>query len=577
MRAHRIAIAALPIFAALALARASGDPSVNWVRGHAVRLKTPEAGHGFADMQPLKKIIGNARIVALGEATHGTREFFQLKHRILEFLVAEMGFTIFSIEANMPEAYRLNDFVLTGEGDPAKLLRGMYFWTWNTEEVLEMIHWMRKLNQSGKGRVEFTGFDMQTPNVAAEIVRDFVAAKDPDYAATLRETSDKAGVSGTGSGGNFGVATATFPLKDAVGKRVRYSGYIKTSGITRGWAGLWWQVDGDSGTLAFDNMQTRGATGTADWKRYEIELPVAAGAKNIAFGALHTGDGTAWFDGLAVELDGVLYLDQNELDLDFESPSPKGFQIKGSGYKVALDTAVFHSGKQSLQITNTVDHKTAASWKEVVQHLETSREAYRAKGAAVREIDWVIQNARVVLQSIQLKLNEVARDRSMADNVKWILDHSPESKVVLWAHNAHVAKKDIGAPSGTLEPMGATLSKAFGDQMVVFGFAFNQGSFQAIGQGKGLKDFTVPPAQPGSLDAALAAAAIPLFALDLRQAPKNGPVARLLRERHPSRNIGAFYSDEHPERYWADMNTADSFDALLFVEKTTAARKNPGR
>ena len=49
---------------------------------------------------------------SLGEATHGSREFFQLKHRMLEFLATEMGFTIFSIEANMPEAYKLNDFVL---------------------------------------------------------------------------------------------------------------------------------------------------------------------------------------------------------------------------------------------------------------------------------------------------------------------------------------------------------------------------------------------------------------------------------------------------------------------------------
>ena len=90
--------------------------AVDWIAANAVRLKTPEAGNGFADMQPLKKIIGNARIVSLGEATHGTREFFQLKHRMLEFLASEMGFTIFSIEANMPEAYRLNDYVLNGEG-----------------------------------------------------------------------------------------------------------------------------------------------------------------------------------------------------------------------------------------------------------------------------------------------------------------------------------------------------------------------------------------------------------------------------------------------------------------------------
>src|SRR5216684_6674973 len=116
LRAHRIAIATLPVFAAVALARTSDEPSVNWIRQHAVRLKTPEAGHGFADMHPLKKIIGNARIVALGEATHGTREFFQLKHRILEFLVAEQGFTVFAIEANWPESLAVDDYVLHGTG-----------------------------------------------------------------------------------------------------------------------------------------------------------------------------------------------------------------------------------------------------------------------------------------------------------------------------------------------------------------------------------------------------------------------------------------------------------------------------
>src|SRR5258706_6709840 len=167
------------ILLTLAIARngwsVDDQPVIEWMRANAVRLATPEAGHGFADMQPLKKIVGDARIVALGEATHGTREFFQLKHRMLEFLATEMGFAIFSIEANMPEAYRLNDYVLNGNGDPKQLLKGMYFWTWDTEEVLSMILWMREFNKSGKGRVEFTGFDMQTPTVALEIVRDFVA------------------------------------------------------------------------------------------------------------------------------------------------------------------------------------------------------------------------------------------------------------------------------------------------------------------------------------------------------------------------------------------------------------------
>jgi erythromycin esterase-like protein len=93
------------LFAAAVLAQ---DRSVvDWLRTNAIPLATVEAGHSFADLEPLKTLIGNARIVALGEATHGSREIFQVKHRMLEFLASEMGFTIFSMEANMPEAYRL--------------------------------------------------------------------------------------------------------------------------------------------------------------------------------------------------------------------------------------------------------------------------------------------------------------------------------------------------------------------------------------------------------------------------------------------------------------------------------------
>src|SRR5215472_10824586 len=133
MRRSNVIAAVLLLPCAL---RAQDTAVTRWIRANAVPLTTVEARNGFADMQPLRRLIGNARIVSLGEATHGSREFFQLKHRMLEFLTTQMGFTIFSIEANMPEAYRLNDYVLNGKGDPAELLRGMYFWTWNTQEVL---------------------------------------------------------------------------------------------------------------------------------------------------------------------------------------------------------------------------------------------------------------------------------------------------------------------------------------------------------------------------------------------------------------------------------------------------------
>jgi len=151
----------------------ANSKEINWLKTHVVRIKTVKAGNGFEDLEPLKKIIGDARIVGLGENTHGSSEVFQMKHRLVEFLASEMGFTIFSIEANMPEAYRINDYVLYGVGDAKKLLKGMYFWTWNTQEVLNMIEWMKKYNISHKDKIQFTGFDMQVTLVAVENIKNY--------------------------------------------------------------------------------------------------------------------------------------------------------------------------------------------------------------------------------------------------------------------------------------------------------------------------------------------------------------------------------------------------------------------
>ncbi len=234
MRAGRTLIAFLALMAVSTIRAQVVDPVIDWIHSHAVLLKTPEAGNDFDDMRQLRALIGQAQIVSLGEATHGSREFFQLKHRMLEFLASELGFSIFSIEANMPEAYRLNDYVLEGKGDPAQLLRGMYFWTWDTEEVLAMIRWMHTFNRSGKGRIQFTGFDMQTSTVAASIVRDFTARYDAPFLPGVDEARKLSETSDANAAAAFGVATGEFPASRAAGKKVRYSGYIKTEGVTRG-------------------------------------------------------------------------------------------------------------------------------------------------------------------------------------------------------------------------------------------------------------------------------------------------------------------------------------------------------
>jgi len=162
---------------------------VSWLQANAKSFSTPQAGSGFADLQFLKEMVGDARVVSLGEATHGTREFFQMKHRVLEFLVEEMGFNLFAIEASWPEANRLNDYVHTGVGDPVALLSGLYFWTWNTQEVLDLIQWMRAHNQNPGGvpTLSFLGFDMQFPGMAIHNVIEFLESVDPPASADASE------------------------------------------------------------------------------------------------------------------------------------------------------------------------------------------------------------------------------------------------------------------------------------------------------------------------------------------------------------------------------------------------------
>jgi erythromycin esterase len=145
-----------------------------WLKEYAVHLNTIAPGSGFDDMQPLKALIGDARIVALGEASHCNGSFSRAKHRMVEFLVEEMDFTVFAIEAPFPGALELNDYILTGEGDPERALGALVYAAWNTEEILAMIKWMRQFNSTHKKKVKFYGFDVRVAGGSAKAVYNYL-------------------------------------------------------------------------------------------------------------------------------------------------------------------------------------------------------------------------------------------------------------------------------------------------------------------------------------------------------------------------------------------------------------------
>jgi len=132
------------------------------LRAHAHEFDTSDPE---TDLAPnvLPEGIHDAAVVALGEGTHGTREFFRLKHRLLRHLVTEAGVRTFAMEANAPEAQALDEYVVHGRGDPEAGLEGLYFWTWQTEAVLALVEWLRAFNEGRPldDRVRFRGFDAQ--------------------------------------------------------------------------------------------------------------------------------------------------------------------------------------------------------------------------------------------------------------------------------------------------------------------------------------------------------------------------------------------------------------------------------
>lgn len=152
---------------------------------HAIPLQTSGPNAELSDLTTVVGSFADATIIGLGEATHGTREFFRFKHRLLQYLIVEEGLRLIALESNFSETLAINDYITNGDGDPLDALEGVYFWTWNTEEVLELIKWLRNFNKDRPSRdqVKFYGVDMQFTPGPARALNDYLAKVDSIFRA----------------------------------------------------------------------------------------------------------------------------------------------------------------------------------------------------------------------------------------------------------------------------------------------------------------------------------------------------------------------------------------------------------
>jgi erythromycin esterase-like protein len=159
------------------------------IRNEALRLDGDEH-----DYDALLDSIGDRSLVLLGEATHGTREFYRMRAELTLRLVVEQGFDAIAVEADWPDAYRLNLFV-RGEG-PDHVARSAFDdfqrfprWMWRNEEVLRFVERLRDINMTRQAseRIGFYGLDMYSMYRSANAVVDYLSTVDEEQAAIARK------------------------------------------------------------------------------------------------------------------------------------------------------------------------------------------------------------------------------------------------------------------------------------------------------------------------------------------------------------------------------------------------------
>jgi protein-L-isoaspartate(D-aspartate) O-methyltransferase len=144
-----------------------------------------------ADLKPLMDRIGSARIVLLGEATHGTSEFYRMRERITRDLIIKKGFRFVAIEADWPDAARVDHYVRHFQYPPSEWTAFARFptWMWRNTEVHDFVSWLRKHNGTVERnqRIAFHGLDLYSLYDSIRSVLNYLDEVDPGSARVARE------------------------------------------------------------------------------------------------------------------------------------------------------------------------------------------------------------------------------------------------------------------------------------------------------------------------------------------------------------------------------------------------------
>jgi erythromycin esterase-like protein len=149
---------------------------------------------GARDLDPLLELIGDARYVLLGEASHGTADFYTWRSEISKRLIREKGFTFIGVEGDWPDCYRVNRFIKSyaDSGQSARDVLHAFSrwptWMWANEEVVELVTWLRRYNNAvpADRQVGFYGLDVYSLYDSMAAVVEYLERVDPAAAQAAR-------------------------------------------------------------------------------------------------------------------------------------------------------------------------------------------------------------------------------------------------------------------------------------------------------------------------------------------------------------------------------------------------------
>ena len=494
------------------LARRTADDAaiIGKIKKAAIPISSPTPSASTKDLEPIGQFLKGVTVVGMGEPTHGTREVFQLKHRMFQYLVEKQGYTIFEIEASMAGCAAMEHYVSTGEGDPAAAVVAQGFWTWSTEEVVSLIKWIRTYNADATHtkKLHVVGVDMQDREGTVDLIRNMLVRSGVknEFTGDLNwfpSTRYKIGLEKT-------FAALSQIVTEALPAVTSKLGVNQATMLTR-----LVRVTQQAQTLQERDVVNDDFTGA----RAEI-MPilgeVVENAAKLRADAKDLGpDALYGFDLLQLAKD-------NKLGEDYDAVRLR------KGVAQLKEYAAAHKERER-DFANTL---------KVFEFLALAREFIAAN-----------------------KTNP--RDLYMAENVKWVTDTLyPGAKAMLWAHNYHVSR----GPNAC----GRELTRLFGERYYPIGFAFGSGSFQARSNDpeSGLTAFTVDLTHAGDLDMNLHKVGLPVFFFSCA----TDSLAIWLNAPHTTRVLGAGYDPANASLYTQPITPAQLYRGMIYVDKTTRAR-----